>query len=397
MAQAARAIFRLANEGTAAAANLGRQGLVSGKEIGTAALKTGEAATRSIQYGTETVETLVKGTQNLAQGATHVFKTVEQGLNIMKKQLEKKNIKSQARLQAFQSSMNQFKKQEENKLKKEFERHQINMQKSHYKTELNKQTAGFKFRQNQEREKKRAREERRTFYQSQIQTSLKEYRTDMVQLIDTLSKLFCDYKLTQNIGIYKCKYFPNFNTKTFKSRVYQIKEHYLRFIDNIEKKLMNSLRSSMMTNEYESFDQEYIRLSKLVIEVNEYTIGKITNIQNSVMYVEGVNELKRKINIELDDIGIFIKLKSQDLFSQQTFYHETSVVQPPEVSLNNAYVNSSKTMNLPAMGVNKNSLLGMNPEMNHESPSLSAPAAGGKKIKKKKRTRKSKKSIKSKK
>ncbi len=51
--------------------------------------------------------------------------------------------------------MNQFKKQEENKLKKEFERHQINMQKSHYKTELNKQTAEFKFRQNQEREKKR--------------------------------------------------------------------------------------------------------------------------------------------------------------------------------------------------------------------------------------------------
>ncbi len=160
MAQAARAIFRLANEGTAAAANLGRQGLVSGKEIGTAALKTGEAATRSIQYGTETAETLIKGTQNLAQGATHVFKSVEQGLNIMKKQLEKKNIKSQARLQAFQSSMNQFKKQEENKLKKEFERHQINMQKSHYKTELNKQTAEFKFRQNQEREEESERREK---------------------------------------------------------------------------------------------------------------------------------------------------------------------------------------------------------------------------------------------
>ena len=40
----------------------------------------------------------------------HDVLTVEQGLNIMKKQLEKKNIKSQARLHAFQSSMNQFKK-----------------------------------------------------------------------------------------------------------------------------------------------------------------------------------------------------------------------------------------------------------------------------------------------
>jgi hypothetical protein len=163
---------------------------------------------------------------------------------------------------------------------------------------------------------------------------------------------------------------------------------------------MNSLRSSMMTNEYESFDQEYIRLSKLVMEVNEYIIGKITNIQNSVMYVEGVegvNELKRKINIELDDIGKFIQLKSQDLFSQQTFYQEPAVVQPPEVSLNNSHNNGQKMMNLPAMGPNGLIPMGMNPEMNHESPSLSAPAAGGKKIKKKRRTRKSKKTIKSKK
>jgi len=157
MATAAKAIYRLVNEGTAA--NLGRQGFVSGKEIGTAALKTGEAATRSIQYGTETAETLIKGTQNLAQGATHVFKTVEQGLNIMKKQLEKKNIKSQARLQAFQSSANQFKKQEENKLKKEFERHQYNMQTSQYKTKINKQKAEFKFRQNQEKRREREKRE----------------------------------------------------------------------------------------------------------------------------------------------------------------------------------------------------------------------------------------------
>ena len=58
-------------------------------------------------------------------------------------------------------------------------------------------------------------------------TELVDTEEPATELFDTFSRLFCDYNLTQNIGVYKCKYFPNFNTKTFKSRVYHIKESYL--------------------------------------------------------------------------------------------------------------------------------------------------------------------------
>lgn len=405
MATAARAIYELANKGTAAVANTATQALISGKEIATSGLKTGEAVMGTVRTAANTVrhvsksgEILAQGSQNIATGATHVFKSVEQGLNIMKKQLEKKNIRSKARLQAFEASLNQFKQQEQNKLKRNFERHQYYMQKNQYKTDTNRLKAELRFKQSQQEEIKRSREERKKFYQSQIQESLKEYRVQVIELFDTLSRLFCDYKLTQNIGVYKCKYFPNFNTKTFKSRVYHIKESYLLFLNKIETKLMNTLRTSSMSNEYENFNKEFIGLTKHVIEVNEYIIGKISNIQNIVMFTEGVNMLKNKVFIELEDMIKMIQLKSEQVYSLQTFYVEP-VVNTTTVSLPNENVKTTEIISpiglVPGQSMNNGVVSkliahgkGMNP-LGEEV--VGRPIEGGKRIKKKRVTRKTKK------